>query len=298
MSAPLHASLTPDQRQELRPRARLRVECLLLSAGGLKVPQLAAHLDCCEATVRTLLHRFAEEGLEAVHPQPPGFPSDLVHRQRIEEALDRLLQRPRTWTVTTLSAALAAEEDIHLKPRTVRFYLKRMGAQWRRTHANVHHKQDPDLAAAAVTTLAGLKKSPKTRSWTSSSSTKPASAPPCPPTYTWAPAGVRPVVPYENPEGRRVNVLAALAAPGTHRHAPLTWWTASHPGRGNTSSTSCATPCPGAQASRASWSSTTPPATAPGRCARPRRTFTATKTLTAAVETAFGQVNAQLLPEE
>ena len=91
MSAPLHASLTPDQRQELRPRARLRVECLLLSAGGLKVPQLAAHLDCCEATVRTLLHRFAEEGLEAVHPQPPGFPSDLVHRQRIEEALDRLL---------------------------------------------------------------------------------------------------------------------------------------------------------------------------------------------------------------
>jgi len=190
MSAPLHASLTPDQRQELRelrrnpelrPRARLRVECLLLSAGGMKVPQLAAHLDCCEATVRTLLHRFAEEGLEAVHPQPPGFPPDLAHRQRIEEALDRLLQRPRSWTVTTLSAALAAEEDIHLKPRTVRFYLKRMGAQWRRTHANVRHKQDPDLAAAAGTTLAGLKKSPKTRSWTSSSSTKPASAPACPP---------------------------------------------------------------------------------------------------------------------
>ena len=112
MSAPLHASLTPDQRQALRtlrrdpalrPRARLRVECLLLSAGGMKVPQLAAHLDCCEATVRTLLHRFAEEGLEAVHPQPPGFPPDLVHRQRIEEALDRLLRQPRTWTVTTPS---------------------------------------------------------------------------------------------------------------------------------------------------------------------------------------------------
>ena len=55
MSAPLHAALTPDQRQalldlrydpDLRPRVRLRVEALLLSAGGLKVPQLAAHLDC------------------------------------------------------------------------------------------------------------------------------------------------------------------------------------------------------------------------------------------------------------
>ena len=190
MSAPLHASLTPDQRQalrdlrhapDLRPRVRLRVEALLLSAGGLKVPQLAAHLDCCEATVRTLLHRFAERGLAAVHPQPTGFPPDQARRQRIEEALDRLLGRPRTWTVTTLSEALAAEEDIHLKPRTVRLYLKRMGATWRRTLACVHHKQDPELAAAAGAALAGLKRSPRTASWTSSSSTKPVSAPPCPP---------------------------------------------------------------------------------------------------------------------
>ncbi|MXZ24815.1 MAG: helix-turn-helix domain-containing protein, partial [Caldilineaceae bacterium SB0665_bin_21] len=175
------ALLALRRAPDLRTRVRLRVECLLLSARGLKVPQLAAHLDCCEATVRTLLHRFAEEGVEAVHPQPPGFPPDLAHRQRIEEALDRLLQRPQTWTVTTLSEALAAEEDIHLKPRTVRMYLKRMGAKWRRTHASVRHKQDPELATAAGATLAGLKKRAGTRSWTSSSSTRPASAPPCPP---------------------------------------------------------------------------------------------------------------------
>ena len=40
---------------------------------------------------------------------------------------------------------------------------------------------------------------------------------------------MRPVVPYENPQGRRVNALAALAAPGTHQHAPLTWHMAPHP---------------------------------------------------------------------
>ena len=98
MSAPLHAALPPNQRQalrnlrhnpELRPRVRLRVEALLLSAGGMKVPQLAAHLDCCEATLRTLLHRFAERDLAAVHPQPTGFPPYLARRQRIEEVLDR-----------------------------------------------------------------------------------------------------------------------------------------------------------------------------------------------------------------
>ena len=40
---------------------------------------------------------------------------------------------------------------------------------------------------------------------------------------------MRPVVPYENPQGRRVN---ALAAPGTHQHAPLIWRTASHSWKG------------------------------------------------------------------
>ncbi len=84
MSAPLHAALTPDQRQalrdlrhdsELRPRVRLRGEALLLSAGGMKVPQLAAHLDCCEATVRTLLHRFAAQGLAAIRSRPAFRPT-------------------------------------------------------------------------------------------------------------------------------------------------------------------------------------------------------------------------------
>ena len=89
-TSPLHASLTPDQRQvlrdlrrepELRPRVRLRVECLLLSAGGMKVSQLAAHLDCCEATVHTLLHRFAAEGVAYVREQPRGVRPDRARRQ-------------------------------------------------------------------------------------------------------------------------------------------------------------------------------------------------------------------------
>ncbi len=190
ISAPLHASFTPDQRQalrdlrhdpDLRPRVRLRVEALLLSAGGPKVPQLAAHLDCCEATVRTLLHRLAERGLAAVHPQPTGFLPDLARRQRIEEALDRLMGQPRTWTVTTLSAALAAEEDIHLKPRTVRLYPKRMGATWRHTHASAAPAAVASSGSCLWRTLAGLNKRPRTASWTSSASTKPDSAPPCPP---------------------------------------------------------------------------------------------------------------------
>ena len=39
-------------------------------------------------------------------------------------------------------------------------------------------------------------------------------APTLPTSYTWARVGTRPIVPYEAPQGRRVNVIGALAADG------------------------------------------------------------------------------------
>ena len=190
MSAPLHASLTPSQRQELRalrrdptlrPRERDRVEGLLLSDRGLKVPELADHLACCQNRVRSLLHRFAAEGVAAVREQPRGVRPDRTRRARIEAALDRLLQRRQVWSSATLSVALAAEEGIHLKPRTVRKYLQGMGARWRRTHASLRHRQDPEQVAVAGVQLADFKKTPWRAPWISFSWTRPASAPPCPP---------------------------------------------------------------------------------------------------------------------
>ncbi len=41
-------------------------------------------------------------------------------------------------------------------------------------------------------------------------------APTLPTSYTWARAGTRAIVPYEAPQGRRVNVLGALAPAGPH----------------------------------------------------------------------------------
>lgn len=46
-------------------------------------------------------------------------------------------------------------------------------------------------------------------------------APTLPTSYTWARAGVRVVVPYEAPRGRRVNVIGALAPLGSRRR--LVW---------------------------------------------------------------------------
>ena len=146
---------------------------------------------------------------------------------------------------------------------------------------------------------------------------------------------MRPVVPYENPQGRRVNALAALAAPGTHQHAPLTWHTAPHYWKGEHVLAFLRQALPGrtgrprivvldnagihrsrkvrqarrALAERGIWLWYLP-AYSPElndiertfrtlkHEAMPQRTFTATETLTAAVETAFRQVNTQLTPSD
>ena len=54
-------------------------------------------------------------------------------------------------------------------------------------------------------------------------------APTLPTSYTWAREGTRPLVPYEAPQGRRVNVIAALAAVGP---APRLVWASRRSGQG------------------------------------------------------------------
>ena len=89
MANALHATLSSYQRRRLlelrhdptlKPRERDRVEALLLSADGLRVPRLARHFDCCEATVRRCLHRFEAEGLKSLRHQRRGLGPDGARR--------------------------------------------------------------------------------------------------------------------------------------------------------------------------------------------------------------------------
>ena len=190
MPAPLHVQLSSHQRRRLRelrrdptlkPRERDRVEMYLLSADGLTVPRLAVHFGRCEATMRRWLRQFEAEGLKAVRHKQLGTGPDTVRRQRVRRALNGLLSRNRTWTAAQLAEVLAEEKGLVMKPDTVRKYLHLMGASYRRTKYSLRHRQDPAQATAARTWLGTLKKRPVTDSWTSSSSTRPASAPACPP---------------------------------------------------------------------------------------------------------------------
>lgn len=184
----MRVTLTPEQAEAVRalrrdgslaPAERDRVEMVLLSAEGWSPPRIAGHLGYCAATIRTVLAGFPTAGVHGLRRKRPGPPKDLVRRETVTAALDRLLGRDRTWTATQLADALAAE-GIRLGPRQTRKYLKWMGAGWRRTVATLAHKQDPARVARAGRTLATLKKRRPTVASASGTSTSAASAPASP----------------------------------------------------------------------------------------------------------------------
>ena len=168
MANALHAALSSSQRRRLRelrrdpalkPRERDRVEALLLSADGLRVPRLARHFGCCEATVRRWLHQFAAEGLKSLYHRRRGLGPDVARRQAVRRALNGLLSQKRTWTAAQLAEALT-DKGLVMQPRTVRKYLQLMGARYVRTTYVLRHRQDPAAVAEARAELDDLKKSP------------------------------------------------------------------------------------------------------------------------------------------
>jgi len=181
----LRITVTPDHRAAaqaarrdptLTPLERDRVEMVLLSAEGWRPPAIAQHLDYHAATVRHALKAYLARGLPGLWHQRPGPPPDTARRAQVTQALDRLLDQPRTWTAAQLAHALQAE-GIRLSPRQTRRYLQGMGAKWRRTVRSLRHKQDPAKVARAKGVLALLGKGRPRGSSSASTSTSAASAP-------------------------------------------------------------------------------------------------------------------------
>jgi transposase len=160
----------------LSPAERDRVEMVCLADAGWGAPAIAAHLGYNPVTVRRLLRRFPETGPAGLRRKPPGPPPDTARRERVEAALDRLLDRDRTWTAAQLAEALGAEFDIALSARQTRKERGRVAA-WRRTVRTLKHKQDPAKAERAKAVLGSLKKRPPSAASGSFTSTSAVSRP-------------------------------------------------------------------------------------------------------------------------
>jgi putative transposase len=195
------------RRTDLSPKARDRLEAVLLSDAGWSPPRIAAHLGWHPHTARALLKDFRRRGPEALRPAKPGPAPDQPQLQRVTEALQRLLLQERTWDSGQLSEALHAD-GIAIGPRQVRRYLKRMGAGYRRTASSLAHKQDPAKVERAEAVLRNLKAKAAAAELRLCYLDECGFSPSLPISYSGSLPGQRKRVPYEYPQGRRVNALA------------------------------------------------------------------------------------------
>jgi transposase len=195
------------RRQTLTPKVRDRLEMVFLSDSGWTVPRIATHLGCCAATVRAVLNDFRQRGAPALYPRRPGPAPPWARRQHIHDRLTELLRQPRTWTSRQLSEAFATE-GLRLSPRQLRRYLRQQRAGYRRTASTVRHKQDPAKVARAKQVLDNLQRRAQAGLLDLDYLDECGFAPSLPCGYSWTLPGERKWVPYEYPQGRRVNVLA------------------------------------------------------------------------------------------
>jgi DNA-binding CsgD family transcriptional regulator len=106
----MRVSLSPDQladlnerarRRDLAPRERERLEMIRLSHLGLTIPQIAAHLDRHQQTVRRVISGFLADSFAILPDQPrPGRPPTLTDEvlAAVEQRLDADAAAGRTWT--------------------------------------------------------------------------------------------------------------------------------------------------------------------------------------------------------
>lgn len=195
------------RQTDLPAKVRDRLEAVLLSDAGWSPPRIAAYLGWHPHTARSVLKDFRRRGQPALWPSRPGPPPDRPRQQRVVQALERLLAQDLTWNSGQLSEALHAD-DIAIGPRQLRRYLKRMNAGYRRTASSLAHKQDLAKVARAEVVLENLKAKAAAGELRLCYLDECGFSPSLPISYSWCLPGQRKRVPYEYPQGRRVNALA------------------------------------------------------------------------------------------
>jgi transposase len=165
MATGFRIRLTPEQRAELRRRARERVvpprlrdrlEMVRLSDLDWAVPKIAAYLGCHEQTVRKHVKAFLAGGFAALPDRPrPGRPPTLTiaHLEAVEQHLDAAAARGETWTAPRLATWLAEAHRVRVAPEYLAARLRQREFRWKRTKRSVRHKADPDLQAQAKADL-------------------------------------------------------------------------------------------------------------------------------------------------
>lgn len=150
MGARLRVFLTGEQDQKLLnlrtedipQKVKDRAEVIRLNAHGWYVEKIAAHFQWSSQTVRLVLHKWKQQGIEGLWEQrgrggkPRWSEEDMVF---LEECL---FFEARTYNSRQLSEKLAKERQIQLSPDRLRPILKKRRVIWKRTKPSHKGKQD------------------------------------------------------------------------------------------------------------------------------------------------------------
>ena len=157
MSYPIRLSpLSPDVRRQVLdrfnhatdPETRTRYQIVLLAtARQMSSPAIASVVFRSHDTVGRVLHRFQEEGLDAVPRRHGGGPAPTLTREAEDELVRVIDDDPHShgiasanWTTSLLATHLADTLGIVVSLETVRLALHRRGYVCKRPTWTVQHK--------------------------------------------------------------------------------------------------------------------------------------------------------------
>ena len=128
------------------PRARVRIQIVLLSRQGYSVREIAGITHQSDDTVRRWLHRFMREGCAGVQERPrSGRPAEIT--PAVEQFLRECVrQTPRefgirrpSWTAALLASVVWRRFKVKVTDECIRQHLQRIDVVCRRPTWTVKH---------------------------------------------------------------------------------------------------------------------------------------------------------------
>jgi transposase len=144
-------ALAQGRKTEVRLRDRARI--CRLAHQGRRVPQIAAELGVCEATVRTWITRFNAAGLDGLGDagrtgRPPTYTAE-----EVGTVVETSLTKPTElglpfacWTLDRLEAYLNETKRISIKRSRIGELLQAEGVRWRQEETWFGERPDPAFA--------------------------------------------------------------------------------------------------------------------------------------------------------
>lgn len=140
MPAPIQLVLNEEEDRtltELRiattvpQRTRDRTHMIRLNAQGWSVPAIAEIFECHEQTVRATLRRWENQGLGGLWEAPGRGAKRKWQEADLQSVEQWVEQEPRTYNSPQLAQKLAANRQVELSPRRIRYLLQKRAIEGR-----------------------------------------------------------------------------------------------------------------------------------------------------------------------